>query len=174
MTMPEWFDVVDAHDRPQRRATRADVHAQCLRHRAIHVWIQNRAGDWLLQLRSMRKDMHPGTWDSACSGHVDAGEGYDEAARRELKEELGVRPAQTLPRLYYQEACAETGWEFVWLYLWQHEGPFQPCPHEIDAVRWFSTEELSAVMQAEPRAFARPFRFFWERREEILATKPGR
>ena len=169
--MPEWFDVVDAQDRPLRRATRADVHAQCLRHRAIHVWICNRAGQWLLQRRSMAKDMYPGTWDSACSGHVDAGEAYDDAARREVGEELGLSLKGALPRAFYQEACAETGWEFVWVYLLTCEGPFQPCADEIDEVRWFNDLEIDALIAEEPRAFARPFRFLWAMRERALGSK---
>ena len=64
------------------REPRSVVHARGLRHRAVHVLVFNSAGELFLQKRSMTKDNDPGLWDSSCSGHVDAGETYDEAAVR--------------------------------------------------------------------------------------------
>src|SRR5271163_326450 len=70
------------------RAPRREVHARKLLHRAIHVLIHDAQGCLFLQRRSMGKDTFPGCWDSSCSGHVDAGEDYFTAARRELVEEF--------------------------------------------------------------------------------------
>ncbi|KAB2645097.1 MAG: NUDIX domain-containing protein, partial [Verrucomicrobia bacterium] len=75
----EWFDVVDESDRVISKALRKDVHAKRLLHRAIHVFVFNKAGEIFLQKRSLLKDMCPGLWDSSCSGHVDSGEDYDTA-----------------------------------------------------------------------------------------------
>ena len=38
----------------------------------------------------MNKDLRPGYWTASTSGHVDIGESYEQAAKRELKEELGI------------------------------------------------------------------------------------
>ncbi|MEX0326173.1 MAG: NUDIX domain-containing protein, partial [Puniceicoccaceae bacterium] len=86
----ELFDVVDEEDRVVGVARRADVHANGLLHRAVHILVCRENGDIFLQQRSMQKDSHPGKWDSSASGHLDSGEGYDAAAVRELREELGV------------------------------------------------------------------------------------
>ena len=45
----EVFDVVDAMDRVVGEASRAKVHDQNLRHRAVHVFIQTHSGAWILQ-----------------------------------------------------------------------------------------------------------------------------
>ena len=50
-------------------------------------------GELFLQKRSPWKDKHPNKWDSSAAGHLDAGEDYETAARRELSEELGLSPA---------------------------------------------------------------------------------
>lgn len=86
----EIFDVVDENDVPVGKATRAEVHAKDLIHRAVHVLVFNRNGDLWLQKRSLAKDKNPGVWDSSVSGHLDAGEDYLTAAVRELGEEVGV------------------------------------------------------------------------------------
>ena len=86
----EMFCVVDAHDRVIGAESRDYVHVNNLRHRAIHVLIFNLKGEIFLQRRSIWKDMHPGRWDSSTSGHVAPGESYEQAAHRELREEIGI------------------------------------------------------------------------------------
>jgi isopentenyldiphosphate isomerase len=43
-----------------------------------------------LQKRSGTKDMYPNYWTASCSGHVSSGDTYENAAIRELQEELGI------------------------------------------------------------------------------------
>ncbi|MDG6996815.1 MAG: NUDIX domain-containing protein [Nitrososphaerota archaeon] len=43
-----------------------------------------------LQQRSNNDDWLPGLWTASCTGHVKAGESPDQAAKRELEEELGL------------------------------------------------------------------------------------
>jgi isopentenyl-diphosphate delta-isomerase type 1 len=119
------FDVVDEHDRVIGQASRAEVHASRLRHRAVHVLLFNPHRELFVQKRSAVKDTHPRCYDSSASGHLRTGEDYDVAARRELCEELGLRPAAAaFRRLFKIEACQETDWEFVWVYA--VVGNYQP------------------------------------------------
>ncbi|WP_221031903.1 NUDIX hydrolase [Actomonas aquatica] len=159
----EVFDVVNAEDEVIGQATRKAVHTQGLWHRAIHVLVFNRAGEVFLQKRSMAKDMAPGCWDSSCSGHLDAGEDYDVAAVRELEEEIGVTVSFPPKRWIYERPSEATGWEFVWVYHLEHEGPFELHPAEIDEGRWWGVGEVSAAIEAEPEAFAPAFRLLWWR-----------
>lgn len=157
----EWFDVVNAHDEVIGREPRAVVHAQGLWHRAVHVLVFNTAGAVFLQKRSLRKDVAPGLWDSSCSGHLDAGEDYDAAAWRELREELGLHLSAPPARWQRFAACAETGWEFVWTYRVMAAGPFVLHPEEIERGDWFAPVQASAWMEREPGAFSPAFRHIW-------------
>ncbi len=87
----EVFDIVDRNDQIIGNATRRQVHGNPdLIHRVIHILVFNSAGEWFLQQRNWNKDTQPGKWDTAVGGHVDAGETYNNAAQRELEEELGL------------------------------------------------------------------------------------
>src|SRR4051812_18180622 len=86
----EIFDVVDEDDRVIGQAPRSEVHARGLLHRAASVFVFNRDGQLLLQKRSATKDEFPGCWTSSASGHLSAGESYDESAPREMREEIGI------------------------------------------------------------------------------------
>ena len=159
----EWFDVVNERDEVIRRATRRDVHATGLWHRAVHVLVFNAIGRVLLQKRSMLKDLSPGLWDSSCSGHLDAGEDYDAAAIRELGEEIGVRlkNAEKPTRWFRLEACEPTGWEFVWVYRLEYDGAITLDPQEIQFAEWVEPGEVSARVAARPAEFCPSFKLLW-------------
>jgi len=159
----ELFDVVDEHDRVIRQAPRREVHARGWLHRAVHVLVFNHEGELFLQKRSMTKDKSPGLWDSSCSGHLDAGEDYDQAAWRELQEEIGLKLDQAPTRWFRVEACEETGEEFVWVYRVESEGPFTLCLKEIERGEWLARDELDRRIAANPENYCTSFRLIWKR-----------
>ncbi len=160
--MPEEiFDIVNERDEVVGQATRREVHACGLRHRAVHVLVFNARGDVFLQKRSMLKDTARGKWDSSSSGHLDSGEDYDACALRELREEIGLSGVK-LERLFKIDACAETGWEFCRVYRCQSEGPFQLQPEEIETGGWFAPETVSSWAAERPQDFASAFRLVWK------------
>lgn len=159
----EIFDVVNDRDEVTGRDTRARVHRLGLNHRAVHVLVFNRRGEFFLQKRSLKKDTFPGAWDSSSSGHLDAGEEYDACAVRELREEIGLIVQQPPTRLFKIDACAETGREFVWVYRCEAEGPFTLHPHEIETGGWFAPEKISRWMAERPGDFADALLLIWKR-----------
>jgi isopentenyl-diphosphate delta-isomerase type 1 len=160
--MPEEiFDVVNERDEVIGRLSRAEVHRQALRHRAIHVLIFNARGEIFLQKRSMQKDNFPGRWDSSAAGHLDCGESYDACALREVKEELGIDLPSVPERVLRVEACAETGEEFVWVYRTRHEGPFQLHPDEIETGGWFAPGHVTKWIREKAEEFAPSLICIW-------------
>lgn len=153
--------MVNHEDRVVGQAARSDVHAKGLLHRAVHVFLINPHGQLYLQRRSLGKDSAPGKWTTSCSGHVDAGEDYDFAARRELSEELGLKGDRNLQKLFALPPSLMTGNEFVWVYACFSDQQPVPDPIEIMDGTWVSSSELERWIQSSPEDFAGSFLWLW-------------
>ncbi len=152
----ELFDVVNEKDEVLRAETRKTVHVNNLWHRAVHMVAMNARGEVFLQKRSLWKDRNPGRWDSSAAGHVDSGETYEQAARREFLEELGVE-CPPLHRLGRLTPSAITGWEFIEVYRVEHEGPFFPAPMELETGAFFPLDFVRAWAGRSPEEFSPVF-----------------
>jgi 16S rRNA (adenine1518-N6/adenine1519-N6)-dimethyltransferase len=156
----ERFPVVDKNDRILRYAHRSEVHGNNLRHRAVHILIFKQADEVYLQQRSRWKDRHPLKWDSSAAGHVGDGESYDEAAHRELQEELGGKAC--LKRILKLRASTQTDHEFIWLYRGEISGSLQPNTTEIETGVFFSEATIDGWVAARPEDFAPGFLECWK------------
>ena len=160
LTNNERFPVVDKNDRILRDASRSEVHGNNLRHRAVHILIFNPAGEAYLQLRSRWKDRHPLRWDSSAAGHVVTAESYDETARRELQEELGISvPLEKIAKL---PASERTDREFIWLYRGEVGGSLSPNRIEIETGAFFPQTVIDGWVAARPKDFAPGFVECWK------------
>jgi isopentenyl-diphosphate delta-isomerase len=93
---------------------------------------------------------------------VDRGESYQEAAGRELAEEIGLR-ALTEPVLKIR-ASEETGMEHSVLFRVRHsttDPAPKPNPREIAEGRFFETEEIEAALSANPETFSPSFQLLY-------------
>ena len=87
----EMIDVVNEENKIITSVPITDIYKKKLSHRIVHVLVINpETYDIYLQVRSEDKSFLPGYYCTSAGGHVQAGESYIEAARRELKEELGI------------------------------------------------------------------------------------
>jgi 16S rRNA (adenine1518-N6/adenine1519-N6)-dimethyltransferase len=155
----EMFDVVDANDVVIDRLPRSEVHARGLLHRAVSIFVLNRAGELLIHRRSAAKDEYPLLYTSSASGHVSAGETYDDTAPRELREELGL--VASLRRLATFPASPETANEFTAFYEAVTDDVPVPDPGEIAAIEWCDVEELARRIEQRPEEFTPPFRLLF-------------
>jgi 16S rRNA (adenine1518-N6/adenine1519-N6)-dimethyltransferase len=156
----EQFPVVDENDEVRGQASRAEVHGNNLRHRAVHILIFNHVGDLYLQQRSRWKDRHPLKWDSSAAGHVTVGENYDETARRELTEELGIDVP--LERIFRLTASSRTDNEFIWSYRGVVSGDPVPNKCEIEKGVFFAPTVVDNWTSGRPDDFAPAFLECWK------------
>lgn len=87
----EWMDVVDRNDRVVGRQLRSALYETSSCHgRVINAFLVNSHGQLWIPRRSAHKRLFPLHLDVSCGGHVQSGETYDLALRRELTEELNL------------------------------------------------------------------------------------
>ena len=137
----EVFDVVDDHDRVIGQATRGELHKNTdLTHRSVAVLVF-RAKELFLQKRSATKDKYPKYWTCSVTGHVDSGETYEEAASRELFEEVGI-PAST-PMTQITEEVFKYPYETERMRFFRCESahPITLHPTEISEGKFFELNE---------------------------------
>ena len=88
--MAELWDVLDEEgNRTGRLIERGEELKAGEYMMSVHVYLCNLQGEYLIQKRSMKKDLLPGVWD-VTGGAVISGEDGCEAAIREVHEELGI------------------------------------------------------------------------------------
>jgi isopentenyl-diphosphate delta-isomerase type 1 len=145
--MSEYFEIVDANDAVIGTARRSECHGNPqLIHRVAHVLVFDRQGRLLLQKRSMNKDVQPGKWDTSVGGHLDLGETYEAAARREMFEELGISDLP-LTFLHSYQMRSDFESENVATFTTCHDGPFLFSVVEIDEVRFWTAQEIEVSLQ---------------------------
>lgn len=86
----EYFDVVDDEDEVIGRRPGRECVRQGILHRAIAILLFNERDAVYIQRRADSMAWYPGRWTLSVMGHVASGETYEQAAKRELVEELGV------------------------------------------------------------------------------------
>lgn len=140
----ELVDIVDDDDNVIATVTRSDMRARRLQHRSVGIAVISTDGRLLIHRRSESKDIWPGRWDIAAGGVVASGETYENAAQRELAEELGVVDVEIecLGRSQYVDdelAALCRGYRVV------HDGPFTFADGEVAEARWVTFDELDAM-----------------------------
>ena len=143
----ERFEIVDDADRVIGTAWRHECHGNpALAHRTAHVVVRSGDGRVLLQKRSAAKDIQPGRWDTAVGGHLHLGETYEQAASREMAEEIGLNGSLPLTHLFDSRIRNAVESENVRVFGLTHDGPFVPQADEIDELRFWSVGEVERAL----------------------------
>ncbi|QPE16143.1 NUDIX hydrolase YfcD [Providencia rettgeri] len=139
----EWVDIVDEDNTVIAQATRSQMRAENLRHRATYIVVHDGMGKILIQRRTDIKDFHPGFLDATAGGVVTKGENILDSAKREAEEELGIAgvPFAEHGHFYFEDAHCR-----VWggLFSCVSHGPFALQESEVAEVSWLTPKEISA------------------------------
>ncbi len=145
----EILAIVDENDNVITSDTRGNIHRNNLLHRESYVFIFDTKNQLLLS-RTKAKD----TWDVSCGFHVPFGLTYEEAAVKELHEELGivVQQSQLIPLLKFHsdnKGNNPTNNRIICVFklvLDVNESYFKPDNVEVLGIKFFSLHEIQKMI----------------------------
>lgn len=150
----EYLDIVDEQDVTIGKETRKKVHEVGLWHRGVHVFLFNKDGKMLIQKRSADRASNPLRLDCSVSEHVQSGESYLDAARRGLKEELGVAGIQIKRLTKFRMNYGINDNEISEIYTGEIDTQnINFDNNEIETVFYISMDEIKEKMQHEQNLF---------------------
>ena len=95
-----------------------------LLHRAVHVLLKTSDNKIVSQKVARHKSVYQLRMSLSASGHVDAGDSYEDAAYKELEEELGLTNVTLEFISYFRQHVPGVENEICALYLAHSDGPF--------------------------------------------------
>lgn len=128
--------------------------------RIVRVLLFNSKRELYLQRRGPNVDF-PGVLDQSAGGHVDKGESYEQAARRETAEEIGIADLKLEPIAnYYTDDEYFGGFQlkrFNRLYVGHSDEPVRIDAEEVAGGEWVSQDRLGQMIADDPSQFAAAF-----------------
>lgn len=148
--MTEFLDIIDADDHVVGNAPKEQIYQRKLSHRIVHILVFNAQDKLLLQRRCASKSYFPLAWSTSVGGHVQAGETYEDAAHRELQEELGIDASLEL--LWSDQYLGDENIlkRLVTFRAW-HEGPFKLDEEEVESARFFTLQEVADLLCSDEK-----------------------
>ena len=87
----EFLDLVDEHDVVIGKKLRSEVQAEHISNfRVVNAFVVNSKKELWIPRRAADKRIFPLCLDASMGGHIESGESYKQALRREMREELNI------------------------------------------------------------------------------------
>ena len=156
--------LVDEHDKVIGEMEKIRAHQLGVLHRAFSVFVLNSKGEMLMQQRALSKYHSGGLWNNTCCSHPRPGEDTLAAAKRRLKEEMGMElELKELGSFIYKTSKKTVGFEDG---LTEHEydhvftaiSDQDPVinKEEVEDFKWMSIPDIKESLKTEKEKFT-----FW-------------
>lgn len=159
--------LVDESDRFVGRSEKLAAHEAGTLHRAVSVFAFDSEGALLIQRRAPLKYHSGGLWSNSACTHPRDGEPLINAARRCIREELGVECATIDPVFSFiyraQVSPLLVEHEFDHVFVATIDGVPSPNPDEVEMLRRSSLGDISREVAQAPHTFSAWFPLALER-----------
>lgn len=150
--------VVDENDNEIGTEYMMDAIKKGMIRRATRVYVFNESGQLLVQQRS-KNVLKPLMLDQSAAGHVDIGETYEQAAYRELLEELGLNNVAL--ELIETSFRTTDFYNAIYKVVVPDDTKIDYDPEELNDIIWYDVNKLSEDMEQEPDKFTPAFKEAW-------------
>lgn len=158
--------LVDDNDNQTGITGKMEAHQKALLHRAVSVFVVNTSGKWILQRRAFDKYHSKGLWTNTCCTHPLPGETNIEAAKRRLKEEMGIECALSeLFSFVYREKLDSDLTEHEYDHVFLGISDATPVINTLEAEDWkaVSYDELHNEIRKNPSNYTYWFREIYQK-----------
>src|SRR5262245_35928082 len=165
--------LVDEDDREIGVVEKMSAHREGVLHRAVSVFVFDRAGRLLLQRRALDKYHSGGLWSNTCCSHPRPGEQPIDAAHRRLEEEMGFDCPLTGGYAFTYHVDVGNGLvehEFDHGFVGLFDGEPRPDRAEVNDWAWKPLDEVRADMDARPSMYTIWFKIVLERLRKTSAA----
>jgi isopentenyldiphosphate isomerase len=142
----EMVEIVDKDDNVLGTMERKEADAKGKRYRIVHVLLVNDDDTILVQWRKSTRSISPRTFTSSAAGALNVGESYEDAAHRELKEELGISRKIKLKMMGTFSTKTANGQLFAGVY----NGEVKGWEEEADAIDYVNRDEAEYLLKRYP------------------------
>lgn len=139
--MSEMVEVIDEQGNIINSVSRDEARKKNLKTKAAFVVVRNSENQLYISQRSKNKDISPLKWEVGAGGGVKKGETFEDAAIRELKEELGIK-SDGLGFLFDFESPGHLHKYKAKIYLFDYDGEIEINREEMEQGKWADKEEL--------------------------------
>jgi len=153
--MAEQLTVVDAEDKLIGYSLKEDILRRGLNYRCVQLFFFNAKEELLICRRPDEKKKFAGQFAASAMGHVRKGEEYEDAAVREMKQELGVAVRIRKATKFSVKDGDNTVFQEIWFGALAEE--ITPDETEIAESRYVGLDDLRQAMAVNPENFAVPF-----------------
>ena len=121
--------------------------------RFINIIITNNDRKIVVPKRSSNRRIFPNCYDFSVGGHVNSVEEYEEAAYRELKEELGITNVKLLEVAYFSPYDSNSK-TFQKVYILKYNNEITNYDQDgIEKLYYMTKEEVKKLMNNKPNLF---------------------
>jgi isopentenyl-diphosphate delta-isomerase type 1 len=145
----EFLDIVNENDEVIGNASKNEIYEKKLLHRIVHVFVFNDKDQMALQLQSIHKKFCPHHWCTAAAGHVRSGESSEQAALRELEEEIGIHARLTFKYkdFYEYKNSGQSGLRKILIsFKTVFNGPFKINQKEVEKIQFFDLGQIQRMI----------------------------
>lgn len=156
--------LVNENDQELGSMEKMEAHEKGILHRAFSIFLFDEKGEMLLQRRAKSKYHSGGLWTNTCCSHPRPNESTLDAAKRRLKEEMGIDA--DVKKIFDFKYRAELDMdliehEFDHVFFGKYSGAIFLNKEEVEDYKYLSINELKADLEKNPESYTEWFKIAW-------------